>query len=59
MHNHPLRTEHCALPAHSISPPRCLPLRSLLGERNELLIEHNGSYYCLRLTRQNKLILTK
>lgn len=31
----------------------------LLGEDKELIIEHNGYQYSLRLTRQNKLILTK
>lgn len=31
----------------------------LLGKGNEVLIEHEGCCYCLRLTRQNKLILTK
>lgn len=43
------------------TPPsqRCLSSKELLGPDRELLIEHNGSYYHLRLTRQNKLILTK
>jgi hemin uptake protein HemP len=30
----------------------------LLGERGELLIEHNGREYRLRLTQSGKLILT-
>lgn len=38
---------------------RRLTSRELLGDQQELLIEHNGCQYCLRLTRQNKLILTK
>lgn len=32
---------------------------SLLGERGELKIQHNGEQYSLRRTRQGKLILTK
>lgn len=39
--------------------PKVLPSSELLGEKGELLIEHNGCQYSLRLTRQNKLILTK
>jgi len=31
----------------------------LLGERGLLRIEHDGEYYTLRLTRNNRLILTK
>lgn len=31
----------------------------LFGDQREVLIEHEGCCYCLRLTRQNKLILTK
>ncbi|KRW66289.1 hypothetical protein AO741_11040 [Pseudomonas sp. TTU2014-105ASC] len=38
---------------------RSLTSRELLGDQQELWIEHNGCRYCLRLTRQNKLILTK
>ena len=30
----------------------------LLGERGELIIEHNGREYRLRLTQSGKLILT-
>lgn len=32
---------------------------ALLGGSKELLIHHRGEAYRLRLTRQNKLILTK
>lgn len=38
---------------------RCVSSRALLGEERELVIEHEGIEYVLRLTRQNKLILTK
>lgn len=33
--------------------------RDLLGERGVLRIEHDGEFYTLRLTRNNRLILTK
>lgn len=33
--------------------------RTLLGERGLLHIEHDGEFYTLRLTRNNRLILTK
>jgi hemin uptake protein HemP len=32
--------------------------RQLLGDRGELVIEHNGREYRLRLTQSGKLILT-
>jgi hemin uptake protein HemP len=31
----------------------------LFGEQREIMIQHAGSYYRLRLTHSNKLILTK
>jgi hemin uptake protein HemP len=31
----------------------------LLGERGVVRIEHEGEFYVLRLTRNNRLILTK
>lgn len=36
-----------------------LSSQELLQGTKELLIEHNGCCYCLRVTKQNKLILTK
>ena len=33
--------------------------RELLGERGILRIEHAGDIYTLRITRNNRLILTK
>lgn len=33
-------------------------IRELLGGRSELIIEHNGREYRLRLTQSGKLILT-
>ena len=38
---------------------RAVPSASLFGARRELLIEHAGSLYHLRITQNNKLILTK
>jgi hemin uptake protein HemP len=31
----------------------------LFGSTREILIEHGGAYYRLRITQSNKLILTK
>lgn len=36
-----------------------LALQALMGPARELIIEHDGAEYVLRITRQNKLILTK
>ena len=36
-----------------------LTARSLLGTGRVIRIEHEGELYTLRLTRNNKLILTK
>ena len=53
-----------ASPTPMDSPPsrRALPERmpsaKLLGAAGELIIEHDGREYRLRLTRQGKLILT-
>lgn len=38
---------------------RTLCARELLGARGILRIEHEGEHYTLRLTRNNRLILTK
>ena len=45
--------------APAAQTPRQLDSRSLLGAARELRIRHNGAVYTLRLTRQDKLILTK
>ena len=39
--------------------PRSVESAALFGGSNELIIIHNGSPYRLRITRQDKLILTK
>jgi len=38
---------------------RLVGARSLLGERGLLRIEHRGEIYTLRITRNDRLILTK
>jgi hemin uptake protein HemP len=38
---------------------RTVAARELLGPRGLLRIEHQGELYTLRLTRNNRLILTK
>jgi hemin uptake protein HemP len=45
----------------SSAQPESLPVSSqtLFQNANELVIEHAGQHYRLRITRQNKLILTK
>lgn len=40
-------------------PPRRVRASEVLGPRGILLIEHEGEIYTLRLTRNNRLILTK
>jgi hemin uptake protein HemP len=37
----------------------CLRSEELFGKQREIMIKHAGSYYRLRLTHANKLILTK
>ncbi|EGV31884.1 MULTISPECIES: hemin uptake protein HemP [Thiorhodococcus] len=39
--------------------PRRIDSNSLMGGDNLLMIEHAGHQYYLRMTRNNKLILTK
>jgi hemin uptake protein HemP len=39
--------------------PREVSSRELLGTEREIVIVHNGERYTLRLTVNNKLILTK
>jgi hemin uptake protein HemP len=49
-------------PEHTSGPASVLPVISagtLFGKNRELLIEHAGSQYRLRITQNNKLILTK
>jgi len=39
--------------------PRRVPLSQILGDDREIVIEFNGADYRLRITRNQKLILTK
>lgn len=48
---HPARREPAEAPVRLSSD-------GLFGARREVLIVHNGREYCLRLTRNDKLILT-
>ena len=51
---------HRLVEESSVAPPRfLLTSKELLGERREVRIEHEGSEYVLRATRNGKLILTK
>jgi hemin uptake protein HemP len=54
--------------SHNTAQPRvesrsaslpCVRSDSLFGKAREILIEHGGSLYRLRVTSSNKLILTK
>jgi hemin uptake protein HemP len=42
-----------------IGRPRIVTSGDLFGGESEVLIMHNGVQYRLRITRQDKLILTK
>lgn len=54
----PAMAEAPALQNEQPAPPR-LHASALFRHGNEVLIEHGGETYRLRLTRQNRLILTK
>jgi hemin uptake protein HemP len=45
-------------PSAALSPPPRISSRELLGPHGELLIEHQGREYRLRITQNGKLILT-
>ncbi|WP_022653019.1 hemin uptake protein HemP [Aquaspirillum serpens] len=47
------------LPAASTPMPPALDSRHLFAKTKEILIEHHGELYRLRLTRNDKIILTK
>ena len=59
----PIRKADISPPAPEATPRvpavPCVPSNALFGRSREILIEHGGSYYRLRLTHSNKLILTK
>ena len=45
--------------AAGLPEPRLIALKDLMGSDRELLLSHNDQVYRLRLTKANKLILTK
>lgn len=46
-------------PASDTASPRRLSLETLMGGRREVIIQHRGEDYRLRLTSNDKLLLTK
>jgi hemin uptake protein HemP len=46
-------------PAPADAPPRVIGSEALFGAAREVLIRHGSETYRLRMTRQDKLILTK
>lgn len=55
----PSRSVPVALSSHRSALARRVSSHSLLEGERELVIQHQGSEYHLRLTRNDKLILTK
>lgn len=55
----PLSYRLPAEPGQRLSPPDAIPAALLFQGRQEILIVHKGETYRLRLTRNDKLILTK
>ena len=53
------KDEPHSLTAADENRPKTISSTDLLGGQDEVMIQHNGSIYRLRLTRQDKLILTK
>ena len=53
------RPETTSAGADATKPVRRVRASDVLGPRGLLLIEHEGEVYTLRLTRNNRLILTK
>ena len=42
-----------------LSPVKCYKAAALFNDASEIMIEHQGEQYRLRITRQGKLLLTK
>lgn len=55
----PESQENTADQAQNINKVAVVKSRELLQDNDRLIIEHLGQSYCLRLTRNNRLILTK
>lgn len=45
--------------AKHVNPPSTVSAQSLFGGAKEIVIRHQGDEYRLRITRNDKLILTK
>jgi hemin uptake protein HemP len=54
-----LKTDQVPQQTASLPGSDVVDAGSLFGNRRELLIAHAGSFYRLRITQNNKLILTK
>jgi hemin uptake protein HemP len=52
-------TEDQPAPAHPAEGPRRIKVSELLGGRREVILEHDGQEYRLRITASRKLLLTK
>jgi hemin uptake protein HemP len=58
----PLRSAEVRSPDTEVARGPAIPLlrsEELFGKAREILIEHSGGFYRLRVTHSNKLILTK
>ena len=58
----PVRNADVSPPASEVTrgpAVPCIQSNTLFARSREILIEHSGCYYRLRLTHSNKLILTK
>ena len=53
------KTSATAELANNTTSPRRLSLETLMGGRREVIIQHRGEDYRLRLTSNDKLLLTK
>jgi hemin uptake protein HemP len=58
MQNNPRSSAERPSPS-PVAAPRRFSSRELFGRGDLIEIEHNGEIYTLRLTRRDKLILTK
>ncbi|HQT32024.1 MAG TPA: hemin uptake protein HemP [Thiobacillus sp.] len=52
-------SRHPVEPATRSLPPGAIPTAFLFQGTQEILIDHNGEHYRLRITKNGKLILTK
>lgn len=60
MHAHtPSSVRRPLEPGQRIFPPGAIPTDFLFQGNQEVLIDHNGEQYRLRITKNGKLILTK